>query len=337
MRPLVLALLALAALPAPGELPRWSLDFDAAASEARDAEKDLLVDFTGSDWCVWCMRLDTEVFLAEGVREALAEQYVLVKVDLPRSPAALEHVPDIARNRQLSREYRVEAFPTVLLMTSAGEVYARTGYVEGGGPAYLAHLRELRRRGRPPLMAAIRLAGAFDSAPDEATRLPLVEEASARLLEAERGGAIARRLLPVASAALELDPENERGLCARALQACLTSGLASDLHLVRALELDPRNDLGLRERVLYAKLLRVRNEPEVRDWLTELTELEALGGVQDARLAREVYTQAARWASTVSRDPQRSAELARRALPLARGDAELVAELERLIAAAEAR
>ena len=43
----------------------WSSDFAAAKKEAAASNKDLLVDFTGSDWCGWCIKLDKEVFSQE--------------------------------------------------------------------------------------------------------------------------------------------------------------------------------------------------------------------------------------------------------------------------------
>ena len=42
--------------------PHWYADFDKATAAAEKEGKDLLVDFTGSDWCGWCIRLDEEVF-----------------------------------------------------------------------------------------------------------------------------------------------------------------------------------------------------------------------------------------------------------------------------------
>ena len=42
--------------------PGWETDFAAARKQAREQKKDLLIDFTGSDWCGWCKRLKEEVF-----------------------------------------------------------------------------------------------------------------------------------------------------------------------------------------------------------------------------------------------------------------------------------
>jgi hypothetical protein len=44
------ALLAGSPLFAQGYGPDWQEDFDAAVAAAKEQKKDLLVDFTGSDW-----------------------------------------------------------------------------------------------------------------------------------------------------------------------------------------------------------------------------------------------------------------------------------------------
>jgi len=41
----------------------WLEDFAAAKAQAAKEGKDLFIDFTGSDWCGWCIRLDKEVLL----------------------------------------------------------------------------------------------------------------------------------------------------------------------------------------------------------------------------------------------------------------------------------
>jgi protein disulfide-isomerase len=50
------------------------------------------------------------------------------------------------QNQDLSDKYRIEGFPTVVLMDATGKELARTGYVPGGGTAYVAHLKELLKK-----------------------------------------------------------------------------------------------------------------------------------------------------------------------------------------------
>lgn len=117
----------------------WQTDFNAALAKAKAEKKYVLVDFTGSDWCVWCVRLHDEVFNKEPFKAA-AKQYVLVELDFPQKkqlPKDLEK-----QNEELRDKYEIEGFPTVLLIDPKGDVVARTGYKPGGPEEYIKQLAE---------------------------------------------------------------------------------------------------------------------------------------------------------------------------------------------------
>jgi protein disulfide-isomerase len=95
----------------------WFYEFDAAAAAAAESGKDLLVDFTGSDWCGWCHKLNDEVFDHQVFLDGVADQYVLVKLDFPRSDEAKAKVPNPDRNAELRDAHGVRGYPTILLMT----------------------------------------------------------------------------------------------------------------------------------------------------------------------------------------------------------------------------
>ncbi|HEY8240444.1 MAG TPA: thioredoxin family protein, partial [Kiritimatiellia bacterium] len=61
----------------------WTDDFEQAMNEAKASGRYLLLDFTGSDWCGWCKRLDAEVFKDDTFKEFAASNLVCVKVDFP--------------------------------------------------------------------------------------------------------------------------------------------------------------------------------------------------------------------------------------------------------------
>ena len=122
----------------------WLTDFDAAKAKAAEEGKDLLVDFSGSDWCYWCKRLDGEVFSKPGFVDEVDKDFVLVKIDFPQDKSRQSRQLQ-AQNDRLIRIYRIEGFPTVILMRADGTPYAETGYQNGGADAYLRHLNELRQ------------------------------------------------------------------------------------------------------------------------------------------------------------------------------------------------
>lgn len=122
----------------------WYTDLEKAKAVAAQEHKDILVDFTGSDWCGWCIKLSKEVFSQPEFRTAAQKDFVFVEVDFPNNKSKL--TPEaIARNEQLSKTFGVKGFPTIFLLDAQGQPYAQTGYQEGGATAYLSHLAELRK------------------------------------------------------------------------------------------------------------------------------------------------------------------------------------------------
>lgn len=138
MKKLILTLLLLASVSARAELT-WLTDLDEAKKIATKENKKLLVDFTGSDWCGYCMKLHKEVFATEEF-EKFAKDFVLVELDFPKrkeQPAA-----EKAKNQAAQKKYGVNGFPTVIIMNTSGKVLNRAeGYSPDSGPsAYLPQL-----------------------------------------------------------------------------------------------------------------------------------------------------------------------------------------------------
>ena len=120
----------------------WLTDLEAAKKQAAEQKKDILVDFTGSDWCHWCVQLKKEVFDQKEFKDAAPKDFVLLEIDFPQEK---EQPEDIKKaNQALAEKYGVQGFPTVLLLDGEGKPYAQTGYQEGGAEPYLKHLAELR-------------------------------------------------------------------------------------------------------------------------------------------------------------------------------------------------
>lgn len=124
--------------------PVWSDDFAQSAASARESDRLLLVNFTGSDWCVWCHRLRDEVFNTTPFANYAQEALVLVEVDFPRTKALPEAVQQ--RNRALADKYHVTGYPTVLLLKPDGEEVGRVGYMEGGPKTFVRELKRLNNR-----------------------------------------------------------------------------------------------------------------------------------------------------------------------------------------------
>jgi thiol-disulfide isomerase/thioredoxin len=130
------------ATPAPGAAATaadWGLDLPTALNQARSANKLVLLDFTGSDWCPWCIKFDQEVLSTPEFAAYAGRKLELVKVDFPRHML----LPDVLRrdNEALAKQFNVDGYPTYVLLNAAGQELGRqTGYTAGGPDAFIAEL-----------------------------------------------------------------------------------------------------------------------------------------------------------------------------------------------------
>lgn len=292
----------------------WLHEFAPAAALAKSSGKDLLVDFTGSDWCKWCKTLDAEVFSQQEFRRAMDRDYVLVEIDLPRSDAARKQVPNLSANRALANKYGVRRYPTVILMTADGDICARTGYQRGGWQNYLQHVKDLRSTGRAPLMAAKELAELYRVAKPE-EREEIASKALVQLAGHPRKSPATRYLIPASSHFLKSDPENKAGKLAKALELILKCGQAGAEHLSTAETLDADNRLGLREWAMVARIQGAKNDREWRATAKAINEFDKIGFVIDPDAAWQIYVTGAEWNDRYLRDTAQAKILARKAKP----------------------
>ena len=122
----------------------WTDDYESALKRAAEEKSNVLVDFTGSDWSSWCKKLDKEVFATDVFRREAPKKYVLLYVDSPRDVSSLSEKAR-TQNTGLVEKYKVERFPTVVVLDAAGREITRTGYRKGGPEAYLKGLDDAVR------------------------------------------------------------------------------------------------------------------------------------------------------------------------------------------------
>ena len=135
---LALCLFALTGWSAEG----WMTDFEKAKKKAMSENKTLLLDFSGSDWCSWCIKLDEEVFQKDIWKAYAKEHLVQVLIDFPREKSKQSEVLQ-RQNNELAKQYAVRGFPTVLLLNQEGTLIEKTGYKRGGAESYINHIKAL--------------------------------------------------------------------------------------------------------------------------------------------------------------------------------------------------
>jgi thioredoxin-related protein len=121
----------------------WQNDMNKAVELSKKSHKPLLLFFTGSDWCGWCMRLQKEVMKTPEFTKWANDNVILVELDFPRrTPQA----PEIQKqNMELQQTFAVQGFPTVWFVNATkidGKINLQklgsTGYVAGGPTVWLA-------------------------------------------------------------------------------------------------------------------------------------------------------------------------------------------------------
>lgn len=109
----------------------WQTDYSAALAQAGKEHKLVLLDFTGSDWCVWCIKLSKDIFSQSEFKEFAAKNLVLVELDFPSGKQLPDEVK--AQNSALAAKFGIEGFPTLILVDAGGKEVARhVGYLPGG-------------------------------------------------------------------------------------------------------------------------------------------------------------------------------------------------------------
>lgn len=122
----------------------WLTDHAKALEKAKTENKPVLMDFTGSDWCSWCMKLDKEVFSTPSFKSYARKNLVLLKLDFPLRralPAAIQK-----QNEELAEKYGVQDFPNIIVLNSEGNQIGQLRYRPGGPKAWIAALEKITKK-----------------------------------------------------------------------------------------------------------------------------------------------------------------------------------------------
>jgi protein disulfide-isomerase len=122
----------------------WLTDYKKAQEEAKASNKLLLLNFTGSDWCGWCIKLDKDVFSKPEFKQYASKNLVLLTIDFPRAKQQSAEVK--RQNQGLASHYQVSGFPTIVVLNGDGrKVWEYPGYFPDGASALIAELEKARK------------------------------------------------------------------------------------------------------------------------------------------------------------------------------------------------
>ncbi|WP_366185166.1 thioredoxin family protein [Flavobacterium ovatum] len=144
MKKLILVLLIIVSVSSQAQDLKWHTNIKEAITVSSKENKPLMLFFTGSDWCGWCIRLQKEVLLTPEFKKWAKSNVVLVELDYPRRT---EQLPEIKQqNAELQQVFGIQGYPTVFFTNVVKEkdgrlnfkALGKTGYVAGGPQAWLA-------------------------------------------------------------------------------------------------------------------------------------------------------------------------------------------------------
>ena len=126
-----------------GDESPWITDFDKGVKIAAEKQLPLLLSFTGSDWCVYCKKLEEEVFSKNEFKDFVKDKFVLIKIDFPRKNPLSDDV--MKKHHQLAKKYKIKEFPAVIFLTKDKVFILKSGYREGGTVSYINFLKIVQK------------------------------------------------------------------------------------------------------------------------------------------------------------------------------------------------
>jgi len=313
----------------------WIADYDEALKVAKAEHKDLFVDFTGSDWCGWCKKLDKEVFSHDEFLTEIKKEFVLVSLDFPQAKEIKAKVPNPKRNDELNEQFGVQGYPTILLINVDGIAYAQTGYQKGGPTKYVEHVNDIKTKGRAALTEMKGVLDAWTKATGDAKGKAWDKLAETFEAKAEESRA-ALMLLPSVKEALTFDKDNAAGRKLRAIEVLMKTGNADEKMLADASAMDPKNAKGLLERVVQAQFGRVTDDTTAMAALDALDKLDALGPRKDKKVDFDLHRVAAQWCANQLSEKDGAKERAKKYATVAKAigsdDARAIKALDEILA-----
>ena len=122
----------------------WEPDYKKALAKAKAEGKDLFINFTGSDWCGYCIKLEEEVFSKKAFADLANDHFVFVFLDSPRAEDLKAKVVDTELRDALEKKHGVKGYPTLILTTSDETPFAKASFQRTGPEGYWKYIKELR-------------------------------------------------------------------------------------------------------------------------------------------------------------------------------------------------
>lgn len=123
----------------------WKTSLEEAKSEASKESKNIILVFSGSDWCAPCIKLEKSIWQSEEFKNASDENWILVKADFPKKKANALLEEQQKENNKLAEKYNPEgSFPKVVILNYEGKVLGIMGYEKITPEQYVSKLKSFK-------------------------------------------------------------------------------------------------------------------------------------------------------------------------------------------------
>jgi len=125
----------------------WQTNFEEAKKIATEQDKNVVIVFSGSDWCAPCIKLDKNIWKSEAFKKEAKEKWVLVKANFPRKKANELPKEQTEHNRKLAEKYNLEgSFPLVVVLDKNGKVLGKMGFKNVSPEEYIKMIHALEKK-----------------------------------------------------------------------------------------------------------------------------------------------------------------------------------------------
>ena len=125
----------------------WQTNFEEAKKIATEQDKNVVIVFSGSDWCAPCIKLDKNIWQSEAFKKEAAAEWVLVKANFPRKKANELPKEQTEHNRKLAQKYNLEgSFPLVVVLDKNGKVLGKMGFKNVSPEEYIKMIHALEKK-----------------------------------------------------------------------------------------------------------------------------------------------------------------------------------------------
>lgn len=101
----------------------WQPDFETATTQAKEKHQLILLNFSGSDWCIPCIRMRKNIFDNDSFSAITNNRLVMVNADFPRNKRNQLSASLKKQNEALADKYNSTGkFPYTVLLDADGKV-----------------------------------------------------------------------------------------------------------------------------------------------------------------------------------------------------------------------